>query len=127
MLRFSIFFAAISGFIAVALGAFGAHALKATLPPNYIDVWHTAVLYQFIHTLALLALVALSPFVHKVWQKRSLIFFMLGIVLFSGSLYALVLIGLGSLGIITPIGGTCFLIAWVLLAISIVKGNLPNT
>lgn len=126
MLRFSIIFAAISGFIAVALGAFGAHALKTTLPANYIDVWHTAVLYQFIHTLAILAVASLSAFLQTVWQKRSILFFMLGIVLFSGSLYILALVGLGTLGIITPIGGTCFLIAWLCLAVSIIKGKSPK-
>lgn len=123
MLRFSIIFASISGFLAVALGAFGAHALKTVLSPAYIEIWHTAVLYQFIHTIAILALVALSPFVQTCWQKRSLIFFSLGIVLFSGSLYMLTLLGLNNLGIITPIGGCCFLIAWICFAVAAIKNK----
>lgn len=121
ILRISLSFASISGFIAVALGAFGAHALKASLSSDMLAIWQTAVLYQFIHTIALIGIVALSSFVHTFWQKVSACFFMLGIVLFSGSLYMLVLSGLGKLGIITPIGGTCFLIAWLCFAIGILR------
>lgn len=123
MLRFSIIFTAFSGFIAVALGAFGAHALKASYPPELLTTWHTAVLYQFVHTIALLGTIALSPYLSPTWQKRSIFFFSLGIILFSGSLYTLVLIGLGKLGIITPIGGLCFLIAWLCLAIAALKNH----
>ncbi|MDY3330927.1 MAG: DUF423 domain-containing protein [Pelistega sp.] len=115
MLRFSIIFAAISGFLSVALGAFGAHALKHAISPEHLAVWHTAVLYQLVHTLAILAVAALSSFTCTKWAKRSIILFMAGILLFSGSLYALVLVGIGKLGIITPIGGTCFLLAWLSL------------
>ncbi|NOL49465.1 DUF423 domain-containing protein [Pelistega europaea] len=121
MLRFSLIFTALSGFLAVALGAFGAHALRGTLTPELLAVWHTGVLYQFFHTLALLGTVCLSQWLHPQWQRRSMVFFMLGIVLFSGSLYALVLVGLGKLGIITPIGGLCFLLGWLCLGIGIKK------
>lgn len=117
MLRFSIIFAAISGFLSVALGAFGAHALKTIVQPEQLSVWNTAVFYQISHTLAILAVAALSSFICTKWAKRSIVLFMLGILLFSGSLYALVLVGIGKLGIITPIGGTCFLLAWLSLGI----------
>lgn len=115
MLRFSIIFAAISGWLSVALGAFGAHALKNSVNPDQLAIWQTAVFYQLTHTLAILAVAALSSFICTKWAKRSIILFILGILLFSGSLYALVLVGIGKLGIITPIGGTCFLFAWLSL------------
>lgn len=121
MLGFSIIFTAFSGFIAVALGAFGAHALKTMITPEQLSVWQTAVLYQFVHTLALLGTCALSPYLQQTWQKRSILCFMLGIFLFSGSLYTLVLVGLGKLGMITPIGGLCFLLGWLCLGIAAFK------
>lgn len=121
MLRFSIIFTAFSGFIAVALGAFGAHALKTMITPEQLTVWQTAVLYQFVHTLALLGTSALSPYLQQTWQRRSILCFMLGIFLFSGSLYTLVLVGLGKLGMITPIGGLCFLLGWLCLGIAAFK------
>lgn len=117
MLRFSMTFAAISGFLSVALGAFGAHALKNSVAPDQLAIWQTAVFYQLTHTLALLAVVALSSFICTKWAKRSIVLFILGMLLFSGSLYALVLVGIGKLGIITPIGGTCFLLAWLSLGV----------
>ena len=121
MFRTSIIFAAFSGLIAVILGAFGTHALKNHLEPGLIDVWHTAVLYQFIHTLALLLVANLGDKLHPSWTRCSLSLFMSGIILFSGSLYCLVLIGLGKLGMITPVGGLCFILAWLCLAIATLK------
>ncbi|ETD73031.1 membrane protein [Pelistega indica] len=121
MFRTSIIFAAFSGLIAVILGAFGTHALKNQLAPGLIDVWHTAVLYQFIHTLALLIVANLGDKLHPSWTRYSLYLFMFGIILFSGSLYCLVLIGLGKLGMVTPIGGLCFILAWLCLAIAALK------
>ena len=104
--------AAFSGFLAVALGAFGAHALKDRLDAYASGIYQTAVLYQFIHTLALLACAILL--LHS--QSASLITaayaFIIGIVLFSGSLYTLSLTGIKKLGAVTPIGGLAFLIGW---------------
>ena len=117
--------AAISGFLAVALGAFGAHALRGVLEGYLLQVFHTGVQYQFYHTLAL-ALVALLPDRPSVrvagWS------FLTGIILFSGSLYVLALSGIHWLGAVTPLGGTAFLVGWAALLWSAVKlsGNQIN-
>lgn len=109
MLRIQL--AAISGFLSVAFGAFGAHGLKQQLTPVAMDIYQTAVTYQMVHTLAALA-VLLSPLLNEVWRKRAADAFLVGILLFSGSLYALALSSVSILGAITPIGGVCFLIGW---------------
>jgi uncharacterized membrane protein YgdD (TMEM256/DUF423 family) len=103
--------AAVLCFLAVALGAFGAHALKGTLEAHAMtEVWNKAVLYHFIHALALLVLAALP-----VASRASSALFVAGIVLFSGSLYLLALTNVKWLGAITPLGGLCFLAGWVCL------------
>lgn len=111
-----------SGFLAVALGAFGAHGLKNRLPTDLLAVWQTAVQYQFWHTLALLGVGILLA---QGSTARSLVvsgwLFTVGIVLFSGSLYILCLSGVRWLGAITPIGGTLWLIGWVCLAYATLK------
>lgn len=100
-------------FLAVALGAFGAHALKETLQANETsEVWKTAVLYHFVHALALLML-AMLP----VASRAPSTLFIAGVVLFSGSLYLLALTNIKWLGAITPLGGLCFLAGWVCLAL----------
>ena len=105
--------AAVLCFLAVALGAFGAHALKGTLAANATtDVWNKAVLYHFVHALALLVLAALPAA-----ARSTSSFFVAGIVLFSGSLYLLALTNVKWLGAITPLGGLCFLAGWVFLAV----------
>lgn len=110
--------AAISGFIGVAAGAFGAHGLKNHVDPALLPVWHTAVLYQLIHTLALLMLVGLAAHVNRHALRWTSRLFTAGIVIFSGSLYVLVLSNVKWLGAITPIGGLCFLAGWLCLALS---------
>jgi uncharacterized membrane protein YgdD (TMEM256/DUF423 family) len=107
---------ALSGALSVALGAFAAHGLQDSLSETYLQTFRTAVLYQFLHTIALLALVslpdsALNPR-HQAWAAKS---FLLGILLFSGSLYALVFTGISALGMITPLGGLAFILGWMLL------------
>jgi len=100
-------------FLAVALGAFGAHALKATLETHGItEVWNKAVLYHFVHALGLLVLSVLPAV-----QRVTVILFVVGIVLFSGSLYLLALTNIKWLGAITPFGGLCFLAGWLWLAL----------
>src|SRR5437588_11072771 len=95
-------------FLAVALGAFGAHSLKSTLELHgMLDVWNKAVLYHFIHAVALLALACYPAINRGAWW---LLF--AGIFLFSGSLYLMALTNFRSLGAITPIGGLCFLAGW---------------
>ena len=101
-------------FLAVALGAFGAHALKATLESHQmVDVWNKAVLYHFIHAIALFALALLGKANRGAWGL-----FFIGIVLFSGSLYLMALTNLHWLGAITPLGGLCFLAGWAWLVIA---------
>lgn len=103
--------AAVLGFLAVALGAFGAHALKETLSANATtEIWNKAVLYHFVHTLAILALAALPEV-----SRWSAWLFLAGIIIFSGSLYLLALTNIRWLGAITPIGGLCFLAGWLVL------------
>jgi uncharacterized membrane protein YgdD (TMEM256/DUF423 family) len=95
-------------FLAVALGAFGAHVLKPTLERfGMSDVWNKAVLYHFIHALALFTLAAFGSA-----SRGSAWLFVAGILLFSGSLYIMALTNLRWLGAITPIGGLCFLAGW---------------
>jgi uncharacterized membrane protein YgdD (TMEM256/DUF423 family) len=100
-------------FLAVALGAFGAHALKPVLEQNNMsDVWNKAVLYHFIHAIALFVLALMAAGQRGVWW---LLFS--GIVLFSGSLYLMALTNTKWLGAITPVGGLCFLAGWAWLVI----------
>jgi uncharacterized membrane protein YgdD (TMEM256/DUF423 family) len=104
-------------FLAVALGAFGAHALRSTIEANgMLEVWHTAVLYHFIHAIALLVLALRERTNPAPWW---LLFG--GIFLFSGSLYLMALTNLHALGAITPVGGLCFLAGWLWLLLSPLK------
>ena len=112
--------------LAVILGAFGAHALKAILPPDQLLVFETGVRYQFYHSFALLITgIVYSSFPFKPIRLASS-FFTTGIILFSGSLYAMTLLNasgmsLGAIGVITPIGGLFFIAGWVLLFLGIIK------
>jgi uncharacterized membrane protein YgdD (TMEM256/DUF423 family) len=114
--------ASLNGALVVALGAFGAHGLKSRLSPEMMAVYQTGVTYHFYHTLALLAVGLLALHTPgSAWVKISGWFLLAGILLFSGSLYALSLSGVRWLGAITPIGGTAFIIGWILLAVGVVK------
>jgi|SRR4030095_7130752 uncharacterized membrane protein YgdD (TMEM256/DUF423 family) len=104
-------------FLAVALGAFGAHSLKQTLETHgMLDVWNKAVLYHFVHAVALLVLALYGAANRSAWW---LLF--AGILIFSGSLYVMALTNLRWLGAITPIGGLCFLAGWAWLVIAPTK------
>lgn len=109
---------ALAGFIGVALGAFGAHGLRTRVSPEMLAVFETGVRYQMYHALALLLTAAT---IGRLGDARLLViagwFFVAGIVLFCGSLYALTLSGVSMLGAITPIGGLAFLIGWACLAL----------
>lgn len=112
-----LFFAALSGLLAVALGAFGAHALEARLSADMLEVWHTAVQYQMFHTVGLLAVHVLGrehPQLPGVSSIGAL--FVAGMLVFCGSLYVLALTGVRGLGMITPVGGVLFLAGWAQLA-----------
>ena len=118
MLRVLLLLAALFGFTGVGLGAFAAHGLKGQLSAEYLAVFQTGVHYQMLHGLALLGLAAL-------WQRlggRLLtaagVCFCVGILLFSGSLYALTLSGISALGMITPVGGLTFLAGWLCLGLA---------
>jgi uncharacterized membrane protein YgdD (TMEM256/DUF423 family) len=106
------------GFLGVALGAFGAHALRSRLSPEMLAVWQTGVLYHLLHAAALLAL-ALFAKSSGADVRWGAIFFVAGIFLFSGSLYALSLSGLRVLGAITPLGGVAFLLGWAWIALKL--------
>ncbi|WP_017381766.1 DUF423 domain-containing protein [Paenisporosarcina sp. TG-14] len=121
---FFIIAGAINAFIAVAFGAFGAHALKEKLSEKYLAIWETAVQYQMYHAIGLIVIGILmsTNIIGNVSQLSWAGYLMLsGIVIFSGSLYVLSLSGIGILGAITPIGGVAFLTAWVLVIVAVVK------
>jgi uncharacterized membrane protein YgdD (TMEM256/DUF423 family) len=107
------------GFVGVAAGAFGAHALKSSLAPEQLTAFETAVRYQMVHALALFA----CAWVLRTWPNRLAfaagVLFLFGTVLFSGSLYAIALGGNKGFGAITPVGGAGFLIGWILLTLSV--------
>lgn len=107
--------------LGVLLGAFGAHALKAQLSPEMLQVYKTGVEYQFYHALGLLFIGSIGFRMDSKWMRRSGIFLIAGILLFSGSLYAMVLSDLKILGAITPLGGLSFVAGWVSLAVGIAK------
>ncbi|MBS1771987.1 MAG: DUF423 domain-containing protein [Bacteroidetes bacterium] len=117
------FFAA----LAVILGAFGAHALKQVLTPDLLQTFETGVKYQFYHSFALLATGIIYSFIPVKQIRLASAFFIIGICLFSGSLYALALlkmngmVGLGGLGILTPIGGVFFILGWVVLMMGLIS------
>ena len=114
--RTFLLFGAVAAFLAVTLGAFGAHALRGRLSPEMLAVFETGVRYHMYHALALI-LVALVMGRMSGWLIQTAGWcFVAGIVLFSGSLYALALSGVTILGAVTPIGGLAFLVGWACLA-----------
>jgi len=123
---FKLFLAlgSINAFLSVAIGAFGAHYFKSKLSPSMLKVYETGVQYHMVHALGLILLafaserLSTSPLV--AWSGWLLF---AGIVLFSGSLYALSISGIKPLGAITPLGGLAFLAGWALLAIAVFKAH----
>lgn len=113
-----LLFAALSGAMMVVLGAFAAHGLKVQLSPFLLDVFQTGVQYQAWHTLALLGCGLWTRIMPSKAVLYAALFFAAGILLFSGSLYALALTGIKWFGPITPLGGMCFIIGWVALAVA---------
>ncbi|NKC00399.1 MAG: DUF423 domain-containing protein [Pseudomonadales bacterium] len=103
---------------AVILGAFGAHALEAYFSADELETWDTAVLYQFVHSIALILTGLWATILPSPRLKIALWSFTLGILLFSGSLYLLVATGQRWLGAVAPIGGTAFVLGWVGLFLS---------
>lgn len=114
-------FTGMSGFLAVALGAFGAHGLRGTVDPALLDVWQTAVQYQMFHALVLLVIVLAGSRQSLHLLTRAAQLMMAGTVIFSGSLYVLVLSGIKALGMVTPIGGVLFMLGWLVLSFALVQ------
>ncbi|MGG4215311.1 DUF423 domain-containing protein [Paenibacillus sp. FSL L8-0638] len=110
-------------FLAVALGAFGAHALKKRLSADMMSIFQTGIQYQIAHGLGLLLLGVLADrLVHSSLIVTAGWVMLVGILLFSGSLYALSVSGVKKLGAITPIGGLAFLASWVIVIVAVVQG-----
>lgn len=117
-----ILLGALNAFLAVALGAFGAHGLEGKIPDRYLEIWKTAVQYQIFHALGLLVVGLLAGKAPNVGLIGAAGWVMLaGIVLFSGSLYVLSVTQIKPLGAITPFGGVAFLIAWVMIGYAALK------
>ena len=118
--RLFLLFGGVNMFLAVALGAFGAHGLKHRLTSEMLAVFNTAVEYHFYHALGLLLVgTVCARFEASNSLKASGWCMLLGMLLFSGSLYALSLTGVKGFGAITPVGGLCFLASWVLFVSAI--------
>jgi len=115
--------AAISGALAVLIGAFGAHLLKPLISPEMLEVYKTGVQYHFYHTLALLAVGILYLQQPSKTLKWSGYLFMAGIVIFSGFLYLLAITGTKSLGMIVPVGGVTLVAGWICLLVHILKAK----
>ena len=117
-----VIIAAIMGALGVALGAFGAHGLKAILSPELLETYKTGILYHLIHSVVLLAL-SLNT---KYNLKGAYYFLLAGIILFSFSLYVYTLTSITAFAMITPVGGILLILGWTSIVISVVKGNSLN-
>lgn len=125
MQKFVLIAASSLGALSVMIGAFGAHALQATLEAQgRIDTFETAVKYQFYHTIALLLIGLLMFRVQDKLLDYAALSMMGGVLIFSGSLYVLCLSGIRWLGAITPLGGLLFIAGWILLLIAVARANL---
>lgn len=122
MNRLFILLGSIGAALAVALGAFGAHVLEGQLSTYHLEIYHTGVEYQMSHSLGLILVGIVSKFV----SKPNIItisgwLLVIGIILFSFSLYAIAFTGISKLGMITPFGGVAFVIGWILLGVGVIK------
>ncbi|CAH0127542.1 MULTISPECIES: DUF423 domain-containing protein [Bacillales] len=120
-MKLFIILGALNGFIAVALGAFGAHGLEGKIPDKYLETWQTAVQYQMFHAVGLLVIGLLAGKISSPLINWSGWLMLIGIILFSGSLFVLSVTQIKVLGAITPLGGVSFLVAWVLMIIAAYK------
>jgi uncharacterized membrane protein YgdD (TMEM256/DUF423 family) len=124
MSRIFVLFGSINAFLAVALGAFGAHALRDRLAPELLAVWQTGVTYHLTHALGLLLVGVLAhQHAESVYIRWAGWLLLVGIVLFSGSLYLLAFTGVRSFGMITPLGGVTLLGGWAALAAAMLKAR----
>ncbi|WP_338752086.1 DUF423 domain-containing protein [Bacillus sp. FJAT-52991] len=117
-----IIIGAINAFLSVALGAFGAHGLEGKVEPKYLEIWKTGVQYQMFHALGLILVgILMGQIPASSFLNWSGWLMLIGIILFSGSLYVLTVTQIGILGAITPFGGVAFLAGWVLLVLAVMK------
>lgn len=122
MQKLFLFTGSIAMALAVILGAFGAHALKDKMAEDLFEIFQTGVTYHFYHAIGILIVGVSAWFLPDTWHLRWSGWLMIGgIVIFSGSLYLLSLSGMRWLGAVTPIGGLCFIAAWTLLSIAVLK------
>ena len=118
-MKIFVILGSLSAFIGVALGAFGAHGLKTKVSPEMLTVWQTGVQYHLVHALGLVLIGILCQLMPEASMVRNAGWLILiGTVLFSGSLYVMVLSDIRTLGMITPLGGVAFLAGWLLVAIA---------
>jgi len=124
--RLTLTMAALLGALAVALGAFAAHGLQGQLTERLLQVFQIGVQYQFYHVFALLFTGLMQQRRNSAGLKLASVLFLLGILVFSGSLYVLALSGVHWLGAITPLGGSAFIAGWLVLAFSIFTQSKEN-
>lgn len=118
-----VFYGSIFMALAVAFGAFGAHGLKSMISQEMLVIFHTGVEYHFYHALGLFAVAFVAHSNESKQVKIAGYFMIFGILVFSGSLYILSITGIKWLGAITPIGGTGFIVGWIMLALSVKKAS----
>lgn len=121
-MRMHLVLGALLAILAVMLGAFGAHGLKNILDAGAMNTFEIGVRYQMYHALAILLLGGLAAQANLAWCRRAAQMFIVGCVLFSGSIYLLALTGQKWLGPITPVGGLCFMLGWGAVVVALVKG-----
>jgi uncharacterized membrane protein YgdD (TMEM256/DUF423 family) len=120
-MKIFVILGAVFGALSVAAGAFGAHALRSQLEPRMLEVFETATRYQMYHALALFAAAWLFQQTQSQAAQLAGWAFVAGILLFSGSLYAMIFTGVRGLGAITPLGGVAFMVGWIGLAVAALK------
>ena len=115
---------AVNGFLSVALGAFATHGLESVLSDGRMRTFQTAIQYQIFHTLALLGIICIQDSLLQVrWKLYSARCFLSGIILFSGSLYLFAVTDISALAMITPVGGSVFIMGWVILFIATIRSK----
>lgn len=117
-----LLFGALSALLAVVLGAFAAHGLREVLSSTLLSTFETGVRYQMYHALALLILPGLSQYADTRYLLRGGVLFCVGTLLFSGSLYLLSTLSLALFGPVTPVGGLCFILGWLMVIVAIWRG-----
>lgn len=125
-MRTYLLIGALLALLGVMLGAFGAHSLKNILDANALATFEVGVRYQLYHALAVIVLGGLAAQANLRWCRRAALLFIVGCVLFSGSIYLLALTGMKWFGPITPLGGMCFMAGWVALVIGLIKGPVQG-